>query len=1256
MTACTIIARNYLAQARVLAESYLTHHPGSRFFTLIIDGPGPPGGEPFEAVGPLEIGLDAREFHRMAGIYDVMELSTAVKPWFLQRLRQETADEIVYLDPDIRVFASLEPVSKLAREHSIVLTPHAPAVSPHDRTLPGETTFLLAGIYNLGFIAVGPGSDPFLNWWAERVARDCIVAPDRGHFVDQRWVDFVPALFDHFILRDPAYNVAWWNLPGRTMSWTGKRYTVDGKQLRFFHFSGFDPRSPHILSKHQGPAPRTLLSERPDIARICNEYAQALFDAGFTEVSRLPYRYDTGPAGLAIDARMRRLYRSALMSAEERGDSEPPNPYDDEPAFLAWLRASPDSRGGAAHVNRYLQALYRERPDLQAAFPDLRWVNGDRFLDWAVAHGQEEEGIPLELLPDPHSEPASAARRSDRRTGVNVAGYFRAEGGVGEAARGLISALDAANLDFAAVNYEETPNRQEHPFAHADSAPRYDVNVICVNADRLPEFAYDMGPEFFADRYSIGLWWWELSRFPERFHHAFDIVQEIWVGSDFVAEAVARETAKPVRVFPLGVEPRVVEPGPRSALGLPDGFQFLFSFDFYSVFERKNPLAVVEAFKAAFEPGEGPSLVLKSINGDKRLVELERLRAAADRPDIVVLDGYVSADEKDGLMNGCDCYVSLHRSEGFGLTMAEAMALGKPVVATEYSGNLTFMDASNSYLVPFRPASVPSGCNPYPAGVEWAEPDVREAAELLRYVFEHQDEAREMGARAREHMLQHHSRKQGAEFVAARLREIRLLVDETPADDAPAAPGVDAGRQAAEASSRYVHEGPSIPWDAPARLGPPARLGRRFVRRLLRPYTLRHQELDAAMVEVAGAHQRALEELRDMMTRAHEASVLANAETRAEVGAAEQRVSMTQRRQFDRLRQVEQLFGALNESIGAQSDEVARTRQFEDDVRAHLESIDSQLASVIEQLGAQVREVERTREFEQAVRRRFPGIDGTSDNGSYGSEPDVGTFGERYSPPDRPWTHDYEALHRRLVSEALDDARFVAQIAAGDPLPPGYGVGFDERVVEFPWLLAQQPSGRLLDAGSALNHAHVLDRVRPRVTTLDIVTLVPEELAFTDKDVSYVYADLRNLPYRDGHFTTVVSVSTLEHVGMDNTIYGVEAPRAANPTEEMRLALAELVRVTAPGGVVLVTVPFGRREDHGWLRQFDRDDVDELVSGVPARRTSCSIYRYSREGWQVSDFAGAADCEYRDYLRDPRPVDDLAAAARAVVCIRFDLE
>ena len=196
-------------------------------------------------------------------------------------------------------------------------------------------------------------------------------------------------------------------------------------------------------------------------------------------------------------------------------------------------------------------------------------------------------------------------------------------------------------------------------------------------------------------------------------------------------------------------------------------------FDFLSTFERKNPLGLVEAFTRAFAPGEGPVLVLKSINADQRPAQAEQLRlAVAGRPDILLLEDYLDADARDALVAGCDCYVSLHRAEGLGLTMAEAMAYGKPVVATGYSGNLQFMSEENSFLVPWRPAPVPAGAEPYPAGGTWAEPDLDAAAAVLRRVVDEPELAAARGTRAAADIATLHSASAAGAAVAARLTEL----------------------------------------------------------------------------------------------------------------------------------------------------------------------------------------------------------------------------------------------------------------------------------------------------------------------------------------------------------------------------------------------------------------------------------------------------------------------------------------------------
>lgn len=935
MNACTIIARNYLAQARVLAESFREHHPDGTFSVLVVDALDRPvsgAREPFDVLTPIDIGLEERQFHRMTMIYDVMELCTAVKPWLLRHLLRPDAGALTYFDPDMELYEPLDALDELTRDHAIVLTPHTSDPFPHDNREPGEVTLLLAGMYNLGFISVGPRAGGFLEWWEERAVSAFQVAPERGQFVDQRWVDFVPVLFEHHILRDPGCNVAWWNLFARDLRLSGTRYEVEGAPLRLFHFSGFDPTQPHLLSKHQGPRPRVLLSERPDLARLCREYGERLLAAGYESSSRLPYGFDVLPGGMQIDRRMRLLYRDAIADAEVEGGPEPPDPFDRNApeAFVAWLSDSAHPHGSAAKISRYLQRVFDEDFDLQRRFPDIRWVDGDRFLEWVFSTGRHEKHIPAALIPAAgdfrhagDAEPPRAPREWPA-PGINVAGYLRAELGIGEAARQLIAGIRRAGIPLRTIAYARTQHRQNHPVElDVETDAVYDVNLLCINADELPGFTYDVGPGFFENRYSIGVWHWELATF-SGFEEAFEPIDEVWATSDFVAKAIAAATDKPVRTIPLPVEVAEAATIPRAELGIPEGFVLLFSFDFLSVFERKNPLGLVEAFKRAFPTPGGAALVLKSINGELELAALEELRvASAGRPDIILMDGYVTVSERDALTAACDCYVSLHRSEGFGLTLAEAMAYGKPVIATAYSGNLTFMNEGNSYLVPYTLGAVPSGCEPYPEGSEWAEPDLDAAAALMRHVLDHRDEASEKGRVAQEEIRANHSPERTGAFIAQRLDEIRNSRPEVPWSEEAEERESEGRSEALEQAAAFLARGPSIPWAAPSRLGPVGQLARRMLLRLLRPYTARQREFESAVVQAMQELERA----------AAERSEREGAEARGR----ELALRVLLQRQLERLESLDRRLVTSDAALGPQLTQiVARLAELEDalDARA----------------------------------------------------------------------------------------------------------------------------------------------------------------------------------------------------------------------------------------------------------------------------------------------------------------------------------
>ncbi len=325
--------------------------------------------------------------------------------------------------------------------------------------------------------------------------------------------------------------------------------------------------------------------------------------------------------------------------------------------------------------------------------------------------------------------------------GINVVGYLQAESGIGEAARLLVAAADIAGL-ARSVAVVPSAHRARHPF-HAPSALEapQDTNIVVVHADAFAPIGEWLRTTPLGERPTVGWWAWDADELPPAVARGAALLDEIWTQSEFSRAVVAAAVDVPVRVFNPPVPLRAPSARSRRSLGLPEGFVFFSSFDYLSGFERKNPIGVVEAFTRAFAPGEGPTLLVKGVNAALRPAERDALIAAAGaRPDIRIWHDYVDAASQAALLSTCDAYVSLHHAEAFGLTLAEAMAVGKPVIATAYSGNLDFMSEDNSFPVPFS-----------------TSPDVEAAAEAMRRVVRDPDEVAKRTASARRDLETHHS-------------------------------------------------------------------------------------------------------------------------------------------------------------------------------------------------------------------------------------------------------------------------------------------------------------------------------------------------------------------------------------------------------------------------------------------------------------------------------------------------------------------
>ncbi|WP_051937770.1 methyltransferase domain-containing protein [Ferriphaselus sp. R-1] len=252
----------------------------------------------------------------------------------------------------------------------------------------------------------------------------------------------------------------------------------------------------------------------------------------------------------------------------------------------------------------------------------------------------------------------------------------------------------------------------------------------------------------------------------------------------------------------------------------------------------------------------------------------------------------------------------------------------------------------------------------------------------------------------------------------------------------------------------------------------------------------------------------------------------------------------------------------------------------------------------------------------------------------------------------RPWSAGYYTAKKQAICSAIDSGVFSKKVA----LPTGLGLRIDERVVEYPWLFAQLPKapGRVLDAGSALNHRFLIERSPLSEADLTVMTLAPEKRCFWDKSISYVYGDLRKPMFAEASFDVVASISTIEHIGLDNTLlYTADSTKKESNALGFVPAIAEFKRILKPGGLCLVSVPFGKRGVHGWYQIFDQALVMEVVNAFQPAEYEIEYFGYTADGWQRTSPEKISDVEFYDAHAGSELAADSAAAARGVACLRL---
>ncbi|MGO4608698.1 FkbM family methyltransferase [Variovorax sp. 2RAF20] len=361
--------------------------------------------------------------------------------------------------------------------------------------------------------------------------------------------------------------------------------------------------------------------------------------------------------------------------------------------------------------------------------------------------------------------------------GVNLIGHFCCPSGVRVSAEALVAGMNDLGIQTSLRDLR-TDIKDEPNHFRFQGLEDFDITIIHTQPEPFFENAYARSDlqERSPRTYRIAYWYWEFDSVPESWIDRSANVDEVWTATEFIAKGLRERLSIPVRTLFPGVRLGNYTPRDRSYFGIrEDTFTFLFNFHMNSVMERKNPLGLIRAFKLAFRVDEPVSLVVKTMFGHHHPAQMDLLREAAVGANVQIIDEVYDADEILSLTDVCDAYVSLHRSEGLGLTMAEAMLMGKPVIATNYSGNTDFMNESNSLLVPFELVKVGRQLPPYDADLVWAEPSAEHAAALMRRLVDEPEWAREVGARAKASAEETLCVEAAAPKVAQRLAEIRAL-------------------------------------------------------------------------------------------------------------------------------------------------------------------------------------------------------------------------------------------------------------------------------------------------------------------------------------------------------------------------------------------------------------------------------------------------------------------------------------------------
>ena len=686
---CVLVVPNGTHRPEPLARAIAAHNPE---WCCVAVWAGDPHLRPLLDGVQWVPGVAVLTEHQLAGSTPTVAEWRCALAGVAHALANRASAVVVLTVGSVAVDGALDALLPVAHEPAVVV-PRCVRPLPNDGLAPSHHDLVVEGGCTPHAVAFAPTAGDLTAWLEAELASADGADVNMGALIDQ-----AAGLFGARRCTDETVGVSMWR-------WGSERPVLAD-------LAGYDAAQPWVLNPGISERTRIDLVDTPERTR----WVAAVQNQVLGERQAL-----SAPGGLHIDAVLRHLIATAKVSLA---------PWSRPGEFRQWLH------------QEYWAALHAQRPDLQMAFPNPDGPGAGAFDSWCRIAPLVDD-VPLLVNVPQQAQRRLTVAQPLRHDGVNLVGYLTRESSLGDVARRLLDALLRADVQVASVAHQRTKSPELAAPPATSSDVLFATTLAVVNADQFATLQLDLPALVGNTERMIGYWFWELEYIPPAMRAAASMVHEVWAGSQFVVDALRAAIDVPVRHVPIPVPQPVVSTRERASFpplaAAGDRFVFAVVFDHFSVTERKNPVAAIEAFKLAFAPDEGPLLVVKSMNAAQRWPQHQQVRAAAHgRNDIVLWDAHLERADHMAFIASVDALVSLHRSEGLGLHLAEAMWLGTPVIATRYSGNLDLMDDDCALLVDATMVPVQRGESVYPTSAFWAEPDVHLAASAMRrLVYDH---------------------------------------------------------------------------------------------------------------------------------------------------------------------------------------------------------------------------------------------------------------------------------------------------------------------------------------------------------------------------------------------------------------------------------------------------------------------------------------------------------------------------------------